>query len=268
MTTGAIAKHSSRYQGVLQIFIYNWTFYVAACLIDILAIIVTSQLVLPWMVLICVYGIAGLVTFWGLSSLLVSYYVYDRSQLYGWRWVPVLLNRAPRSWANIHAGLDQTSDPLLVMFPGTERRILDIYTPPEMGERAIERARRSATTPFAEPANPFALPLRDQTCDTIFLIFAAHELRRHNARVDFFCELRRALEPGGSILLVEHLRDWKNSLAYGPGALHFFSRSEWIKVGSDSGLHVAREMSVTPFIRCFVFVAAADQNEPIIAAAP
>ena len=260
MTTHTIAEPFSRYQGVRQILIYNWPFYVAACLIDILAIVVMSQVVLPQLMLIGVYGITGLATFWGLSSLLVSYYIYDRSPLYEWRWLPVLLSRAPQSWANIHAGLDQTSDPLLRMFPGTERRVLDIYTPSEMSEPAIERARRSATIPLVEPANPFALPLEDQSCDTIFLIFAAHELRRHNARVRFFCELRRALERGGSILLVEHLRDWKNFLAYGPGALHFFSRREWMTVGSHSGLHVAREVSVTPFVRCFVFTESAGQK--------
>jgi SAM-dependent methyltransferase len=263
LTPRTITEHLSRYRGVRQILIYNWPFYVAASLIDILAIIVISQFVLPVLVVISVFVVTVLVTFWGLSSLLVSYYVYDRSPLCKWGWLPALLNRPPRSWVNIHAGLDQTSDTLLQMFPGTERRVLDIYTPSEMSEPAIERARRSAAIPSIELANPFALPIEDRRCDTIFVIFAAHELRHREARVRFFCELRRVLERGGSILLVEHLRDWKNFLAYGPGVLHFFSRREWITVGSYSGLHVAREESVTPFVRCFVFTESAGRNGKI-----
>ena len=96
-------------------------------------------------------------------------------------------------------------------------------------------------------------PLRDAEFETIFLIFVAHELRHRSARLRFFREVVRSLKPGGRVVLVEHLRDFNNFVAYGPGALHFFSRSEWLRVCSQAGLFSLAELSVTPFIRCLVF---------------
>jgi hypothetical protein len=58
-------------------------------------------------------------------------------------------------------------------------------------------------------------------CDTVFVLFAAHEIRDRVRRVTFFRELARVLSPNGQILVAEHLRDWRNFLAFGPGFLHF-----------------------------------------------
>jgi SAM-dependent methyltransferase len=139
------------------------------------------------------------------------------------------------------------------MFPDGRRRVLDIYVRSEMGEPSIERARRSALpAAAAEAANPFALPLENGECDAVFVIFAAHELRRRESRLQFFREVFRALKPSGCVVLVEHLRDWKNFVAYGPGALHFFSRRDWLGASREAGFTVAGETSVTPFVRCFV----------------
>jgi hypothetical protein len=78
---------------------------------------------------------------WTLASLLASHYVYDRSALSTWTWLPDLLPAPPRSWASLHAGLDETFGALERLFPkgGTT---LDIYDPKEMTEPSIERARR------------------------------------------------------------------------------------------------------------------------------
>ncbi|HEV2729335.1 MAG TPA: class I SAM-dependent methyltransferase, partial [Terriglobales bacterium] len=191
--------------------------------------------------------------FWAVSSFFVSHYIYDRSRLYRWNWLAAVLKENPGDWANIHAGLDQASNSLMRLFPGTRCRILDIYVSSEMSEPSIARARHHAQ-PAATPvkANPLALPLENCECETVFLIFVAHELRRREARLQFFREICRALKPSGCVVLVEHLRDWKNFLAYGPGALHFFSRREWLAVGGQAGFNVTEELGVTPFVRCFV----------------
>jgi SAM-dependent methyltransferase len=196
---------------------------------------------------------AAVVTYFVVASLAISHYVYDRSPLYRWNWLTGILPHTPAAFANLHAGLDQTSPALQRLFPEARRRILDIHTAAQMSEPSIERARRRApANPASESADFAALPMVDAACDTIFLIFAAHELRSHDARLTLFRELHRSLEPGGCVVLIEHLRDWKNVFAYGPGALHFFSRREWLTVAAEAGFQVGAQRSVTPFVACFV----------------
>jgi SAM-dependent methyltransferase len=253
----ADTQQSWRFNGVWQIFVYNWHFYAATVVLDLFAAVIWIRISLPAGIRVAAFLIAGVATFWALSSLLVSHYVYDRSHLYEWNWLAEVLERRPDCWSNIHAGLDQTSDALRRLFPATRSRILDIYIPEEMTEPSIERARRRASAAArTERANPFELPLDDNECDTIFLIFAAHELRAEESRRRFFGEVCRALKPGGCVVLVEHMRDWRNFLAFGPGFLHFFSRRAWLGVGVDAGFRVAGERDITPFVRCFVFAKA------------
>ena len=249
----AANDQSGSFSGVWQIFLYNWHFYAAALIFDLFALLLLERFSSQSGIRFAIYLVATAATFWAVSSLLVSHYVYDRSQLYQWDWLKAAVKKGPGSWANIHAGLDQTSDALRRLFPAARGRVLDIYVASEMSEPSIERARRRALrAPAAEQANASALPLKDSECDAIFVIFAAHELRRREARVQFFHEVSRALKPGGCVVLVEHLRDWSNFLAYGPGAFHFFSRREWLAVCGSAGLNVADEFGVTPFVRCFV----------------
>jgi SAM-dependent methyltransferase len=249
----AADNQSGSFSGAWQIFLYNWHFYAAALVLDLIAAVFLVRFSPPAAVRLAVMLGAAISSFWALSSLLVSHYIYDRSRLYQWNWLPAVVKRTPVSWANIHAGLDQTSEALIRLFPAAQHRILDVYVPSEMSEPSIARARRhTEKAAVPEKADPRALPLKNCECDTIFLLFVGHELRRREARLQFFREVGRALKPGGCVVLVEHLRDWKNFLAYGPGALHFFSRREWLAVGSRAGFEVANELCITPFVGCFV----------------
>ena len=234
------------YDGVLQILRYNAHYYVGT----LLALLVVLTLVwlqwLPRLIQATLLGAAGLAVFWFLSSLIVSYYVYDYAAVTQWNWLPQTLLHPPRRWLNIHAGLDQ-------LFPETEHVVLDIYDSQEMTEPSIARARRARPSQYsAVPCRLDALPLPDRDRDTVFLLFAAHEIRNPARRVAFFRQAARVLTAPGQALLVEHLRDWKNFVAFGPGCLHFHSRREWLRIAREAGFRLEQEGCVTPFVRRFV----------------
>jgi SAM-dependent methyltransferase len=243
----------SPFQGAAQIFLYNWPQYVAGALVCAAAALLAALAPLPSILRLLVFVAAGAAAFWLAASIVASYWVYDRSPLCRWRWIPEMLPAPPRRWANIHVGLDEVSPALVELFPGAETTIFDVFDPAEMTEPSIRRARRLTPPVIAPVAADFrALPLGDGALDTLFLIFAAHEIRSPELRRRFFSELGRVLEPGGVVLLVEHLRDAANLLVFGPGFLHFHSRQEWLRVARESGFSVARETRITPFVAVFL----------------
>jgi SAM-dependent methyltransferase len=91
----------------------------------------------------------------------------------------------------------------------------------------------------------------DEVFDTIFLLFMAHEFRHAEARLLFFREIARVLAPYGRVVIVEHLRDLANFLAFGPGFFHFQSRQTWLSTLHAAGLKIVCESKITPFIRVF-----------------
>lgn len=242
-----------KYQGAIQIFQYNRPFYLFTWLGSLVAILVLSWVSLPWWLRLAGFVGVGLSFVWSVLSLVVSYYVYDASGLYRWDWISGWFAERPSSWINIHAGLDESSPALKEMFPEGFLGVLDIYDPNEMTEPSIARARELTPPELIPTAVDYkALPIVSGGVETIFLLFAAHEVRRPEAREKFFSELSRALCSGGRLLIVEHLRDAANFLAFGPGCLHFLSRAEWLRVARGSGFGVLREESFTPFVRVFL----------------
>ncbi|HSR66852.1 MAG TPA: class I SAM-dependent methyltransferase [Acidobacteriota bacterium] len=217
-----------------------------------IALLFLAELWPPVAVMVTV-GI-GATTFWSLTSLLASYYVYDLSPLYSWRWLAGELNSSPGKWASFHAGLDESSEAIRRLFPESQGGAFDIFDADKMSEGSIRRARSTVSQAGERAtADSGALPFEEGALDAVFLIFAAHELRDPDDRIRFFTEIRRVLHPQGDLILVEHLRDLWNFIAYGPGFLHFFSRSEWMKTARQAGLTFRSERPMTPFVRCFVF---------------
>jgi Methyltransferase domain len=249
-----MSNHFTRhpYQGAIQILQYNWTFYAAVLLLGVVGVVVLLTVALAWWVRVGLGAAIVVATFWAITSLAVSHYVYDRSGLYEFDWLKHLLPQPPVVWINIHAGLDETSGLLAQQFPSARWHILDIYDPAQMTEPAIKRARylTSAALP-ATPADFRALPISANSCEVIFVIFAAHELRAKAARRLFFGELHRVLQAQGRVILVEHLRDLPNFFAFGPGAWHFLARSTWLHDAQAANFIVAREQKLTPFVRAF-----------------
>ncbi|HEV8578718.1 MAG TPA: class I SAM-dependent methyltransferase [Thermoanaerobaculia bacterium] len=248
----ADAAPRSPYHGLLQILRYNQPMFAKTGAAALAAILALVLLPLPRPVAILVTAGVAAALLWSVSSLLVSHWVYDRSPLRDWNWLAGLFPTPPRRWTSVHAGLDETFGALTRIFPAAGGTVLDIYDPAEMTEPSIARARRLSLDRAATAADFRALPLPDASQDAVFLIFAVHELRRPESRLRCFQEIARALVPGGRLVLVEHLRDGRNFLAFGPGFLHFLPRSEWLRLAKAAGLAVREDFRITPFVAVLV----------------
>lgn len=235
----------SKYRGVAQIVAYNRTFYAASALA-----ICASAMAMFWtppMARIAIAVFLSAAFYWTVASLLASHWVYDRSSLYSLDWLTV----RPVYWLSIHAGLDEMSGLIRNKFPECEYRVLDVFDPKEMTEPSIARAREMSGRDRLEAVSWRRLTADDAVFDTIFLLFMAHEFRHAEARLGFFREIARVLAPHGRVVIVEHLRDLPNFLAFGPGFFHFQSRQTWLSTLQASGLEIIRESKITPFVRVF-----------------
>lgn len=243
----------SRFQGVLQFLrihapLYAFIFAAIACGVVLLLVL---PLPAVWRVVIAL-GLA-IAALWTFGSVLAAHHIYDRSELYRWAWLPARLRTFPRKWLNIHVGLDEASLDIAGLFPSAQGKALDVFSPDLMKASALLRARKRALSFYRSAEADYArLPLADASCDTCFLIFAAHEFRAAEDRRKLFEEVHRVLAPGGTLVLVEHLRDAMNFLAFGPGFLHVYPRRVWKNLLGDTGFEADNEFSLTPFVRVFL----------------
>lgn len=236
------------FQGIFNIVRFNWHFYVIALAVIVLAI--ALQFILPshFTMLFGLLGLALLVTI--SISLLVSYYVYDLSELYKLDW---LKNIKPDDrLVNIHAGFDETSEIINSKFPENQLSVFDFYDPEKHTEVSIKRARcNHQLYPGTQSIKSTKIPHKDQSADKILLFLSAHEIRDPDERAMFFQELHRILALGGEVIVVEHLRDITNFLAYNIGFLHFHSESTWIKSFEAASLSIVHKQKITPFITLY-----------------
>jgi len=240
----------SGYAGVAKIVRFNWPWYVGAALVTLTLgwAIASGALSGPW----SWPALAALLLadLWLLASLVVSHVVYDRSGVARGEW---LSHTAVTAVAVFHLGQDEASALVARRLPAARRRVFDLYDARRSGSPSLRRARAEAAAngPQATPAALDHLPLADGELELGVLAFAAHEVRDEGVRVAMFRELARVLGPAGRLLVVEHLRDGWNLLAYGPGALHFLSRRTWLSTFAQAGLEVVRRTRHTPWVCCF-----------------
>jgi len=240
-------------RGVRQIVRFNWPFYAGSTIALVIAVVAIHRLPLGGAARALLYAATALPAAWIASSLIASWLVYDRSPLMRWEWVDRALGFTPQAWINIHAGLDESTMALRALFGKARWRVFDIFDPVEMTEPSIARARRYALNHVAaEPVNFRSLPVATGTIDAAMLLLSAHELRTDDSRGALFGELRRVLGPGGRVVVVEHLRDWANFLAFGPGCLHFHSRRAWERCFARARFTIQSEFPITPFVHVFV----------------
>lgn len=236
--------------GVRKIIAFNWPWYALALTGDLCALLLWVETQASSM--LAVFTLAGLLlgNSWLFGSLLVSHWVYDRSALARGAWLDSLDPNA-KDIAVLHAGQDEASHWTRMRFPNARTTVYDFFDPDENTEASLRRARAAAAPQSTVPVHLERLPMGASTLDLALVVFAAHEIRSAERLAAFFAELLRGLRPGGTLIVVEHLRDCWNALAYGPGAWHFLPRRAWLDAFDTAGLHLAEEARYTPFVTRF-----------------
>ena len=250
------------FQGTLQILRYNGPFYVFAGVATAVGILVLRFVYLPSPLPFLGWAGIALGLWWVVASVAASWYIYDFSPLMKWQWVPGLLPRKPISWVNLHAGLDESTLALHHLLGGAGE-VWDFYDKETMTEPSIEKARCETPEDKRAPSvRTDALPAPDDSRDAAFLFFAAHEIRSPRERDVFWHEIARIVEPGGCVVVAEHLRDAANFAVFGPGFMHFLPRAEWLRLFDVAHLEVRREWAISPFTRVFVLRKSDDPDDP------
>ncbi|HEV7764400.1 MAG TPA: hypothetical protein VGQ76_05325 [Thermoanaerobaculia bacterium] len=236
----------SPFHGVRTIVRFNWPTYAVAAFV-----VVIAAAVMPLLdgLAVLVAGAAIVVALYFIvASLLASYLVYDHSEIYRWTWLHRFIGDA-RIILNMHAGFDETTKGVRHAMQGNVYPFV-FYDAELTTEPSLERARDTSFD--ALPFHAGHLPCRAASCDAILFLFAAHEMRDPEERVRCFADVASTLKEGGRVIVLEHLRDAWTFAVYGPGAMHFYSRAEWLRVARGAGLAVAHEGSFTPFAHYFV----------------
>jgi len=70
-------------------------------------------------------------------------------------------------------------------------------------------------------------------------------------KVQFLKECHRLCKPGAEVIMVEHLRDFPNFLAFSVGFTHFFSKKVWKKAFQKAGFSSFEETKFTAFMSIF-----------------
>lgn len=238
------------FEGVKNIIRFNWHYYAIAFIV-IVALFLSLPLMPPLLKLMATSLILLVILTIGLS-LGASTYIYDLSGFYNLNWIPFNI-KSDDSVLNVHAGYDETSHLLKNKFNLKNLVVLDFYNPKQHTELSIKRARK-AITPFPGTLSitTAQLPLNKKSVEKAFSIFAAHEIRKTDERIQFFRELSGVLNNKGHVVVAEHLRDIPNFVAYNVGCYHFLPRREWIRTFKEAGLNISQEFKLTPFVTVFI----------------
>lgn len=241
----------SPFHGTRQILQFNWPFYALAT--TAMGIGVAALRARRWPTIIERGAQLGLAAgaWWSVTSIFVSWWIYDASPLYKWNWLRAYFPENPHDWATFHAGVDDATPALRELF-NSHGAAYDFYDAQVMIEPSIHRARAVSQPEVAASAVDFrALNIESDSLDTAFVMLAAHELRAGADRARFFAELKRVLKPDGQLIVAEHVRDAANFAAFGPGAFHFFAASEWRRLGKS--FETVDEFKITPFVQIWVW---------------
>jgi SAM-dependent methyltransferase len=239
-----LAAPASPMAGTVKVVRFNWPKYLAVLVILVTAAAASTARA-PEIVSgpLWAIGICGGV--WTATSLLATWWVYDHRRVY--EHLATGLAEAGQ-WATVHAGFDDASRALgkSIGHPPVAEVEIMVQPGPSL-RRARHLGRRP---PTSHPVDE--LPLATTCLDSIFLTFAAHEIRDLDSQRGLFRELHRALRPGGRLVITEHARDLANFAVYGPGAFHFQPLATWVTRAAEAGLSPESDAAITPFVHRLV----------------
>ena len=240
-----------RFQGVLNILSFNRHFYFIG--IGVLLLVFASSLFIEWPSLLF-WLIIGAFLYGLIMPLIISAYVYDFSGFYEFNWLKDVTDYSEevKHITNINAGFDETSFIIESKFPNSDLKVFDFYNAKTHTEAAIIRARKvSLIYPNTRSIASNSIPLKDKSIDIVFLLSAVHEIRSQDEKIIFLKECHRICKPYGKVIMVEHLRDFPNFIAFSVGFTHFFSRTVWKKAFDSAGFKFFQEKKFTPFMSVF-----------------
>jgi SAM-dependent methyltransferase len=224
--------------GTMTVVRFNWPKYLAAGAI-LLAAAIAGRLGLPGQVCSVLWlgGVLGAA--WSATSLAATWWVYDHCRVY-----QQVANLGPiGDWATVHCGFDDATPTLAEEIGYGPVQVVDLA----IGSSASLRRARNHELAVARH-RPEAPALTPGSLDSIFVTFAAHEVRDLTDQQALFSELSRALRTGGRLVITEHLRDLANFAVYGPGALHFQRAAIWRARAAEAGLSPESHRRITPFV--------------------
>ncbi len=210
------------FQGTYNVFRFNRHFFLTGLFVVLLLLLLYGVFQSPY------FLIFGLLSSVGLSlPIVATFYAYDLGTIYE---VGFLKAHRFAKVALLHAGFDEYSESIVQQFPEMTLDLRDFYNSQQHTEKSIAIARRY----YPIPEGTLSVTTSDLQLETgayacIFVPFAAHEIRKEAERILFFNQLKKALSPGGVILVLEHPRNAWNALAYSIGVFHFLSQRTWKK---------------------------------------
>ena len=231
---------------------YNWPLYAVCVLGATIGALLWATHIIPTTVRYA--GLLGaLIAMWYAAASFVAFHVmFDRSNFLSGEWLSRCVAQAPQTCVQLSACVDETTLPIDRVFPDAEYIELDLFDNSVMTEPAIARAKQQAHGSPSFIAKPDALPLSDNVSQLTVVTLAAHEVRDPRKREALFLELSRITAANGQLIVAEHLRNIPAALAFGPGVLHFYPRTTWTALFTETRLEIESEFDITPFFHVFV----------------
>lgn len=235
------------------VLLFNFKKILLGCIVSILLLILSFQIDSDNLKFF-LRGFSVLIILNIIASLVASYILYDKSDLYELNGLKGIIDWGKiENAVLIHASFDPLSQRLEEKYPQLNLTVCDIYGNRHEHESGIEVSKKMfPPNPKEIKISPDKLPFDDGSQDIILAVTALHEVLDHDKRVLFFKEAKRVLKKGGLIIVSEQFRDTTNFIFFNIGAFHFLSWKQWKSSIAPSGLKIIGNKKVTLFANTLI----------------